>query len=56
MTHQTIEAYDQFARRYPNSALTPELKVAMEPLFFERARATNTVAGYQAVPRQLSRR
>ncbi len=47
MSHQTIAAYDEFAAKYPNSALTAELKAAMEPLFFERARAANTVSSYQ---------
>ncbi len=47
MSHQTIEAYEQFVQTYPHSSLTPELAAAMEPLFFERARATNTGDAYQ---------
>jgi len=47
MSHQTIEAYDQFVQAHPQSPLTSDLKSAMEPLFFERARSANTMAGYQ---------
>jgi len=47
MTHQTIEGYEQFVQAYPHSALTAELKAALEPLFFERARTANTAAAYQ---------
>lgn len=47
MGHQTIGGYEQFVQTYPHSALTAELKVALEPLFFERARTANTAAAYQ---------
>jgi hypothetical protein len=47
MTHHTIEGYDQFVEAYPHSALTAELKAALEPQFFERARTANTAAAYQ---------
>ena len=45
---QTIEAHEKFVETYPQSPLLPELRVAMEPLYFARARNGNTPASYQA--------
>lgn len=46
--HQTIGSYQKFVEKYPNSTLIPQLDAELEPLFFERARTTNTVEAYQA--------
>ena len=47
LAHQTIEAHEKFVETYPQSPLLPELRAAMEPLYFARARNTNTPASYQ---------
>jgi hypothetical protein len=47
LAHQTIEAHEKFVEAYPQSALLPELRAAMEPLYFARARTANTAASYQ---------
>ena len=47
LAHQTIEAHEKFIETYPQSALLPELHVAMEPLYFSRARNENTSAAYR---------
>ncbi len=54
LAHQTIEAHEKFVETYPESALLPELRGAMEPLYFARARNINTAASYQAFLAQYS--
>jgi hypothetical protein len=48
MSRLSIPGYEQFAAAHPQSPDLPELKAAMEPLFFDRARDTNTAAAYEA--------
>ena len=48
MAHQTIDAHEKFLETYPQSELIPELRVAMEPLYFTRARSENTPESYRA--------
>ncbi len=48
LAHQTIESYEKFVETYPQSSLLPEMHRAMEPLYFARARGTNTPESYQA--------
>ena len=45
-TFQTVEVYEEFSRRHPKSELLPELQETVEPLFFERARRSNTPRAY----------
>jgi hypothetical protein len=47
LAHQTIEAHEKFVETYPQSPLLPELRVAMEPLYFARARTANTAEAYR---------
>src|SRR5262245_33650095 len=47
LAHQTVESYEKFVEPYPSSALLPEMHKAMEPLYFARARGTNTPQSYQ---------
>ena len=48
LAHQTIEAHEKFIETYPQSELLLELKAAMEPLYFTRARNQNTPTAYHA--------
>ena len=47
LSHKSIEAFEAFARDYPNSKMLRELDSALEPIYFEHARRTNTSRGYQ---------
>jgi hypothetical protein len=47
LAHQTIESYEKFLETYSTSSLVPEMHRAMEPLYFARARGTNTEQSYQ---------
>jgi hypothetical protein len=47
LAHQTIQSHEQFIEKYPQSALLPELRTAMEPLYFAKARTDNSPASYQ---------
>ncbi|MCP4003198.1 MAG: hypothetical protein GY725_03290 [bacterium] len=46
--HLTINFYEEFVGRYPDSSYLPGLKAQMAPLYFERARAENTSESYRA--------
>ena len=46
-TYRTIEVYEEFRRQHPRSALTEELHALIEPLYFDRARAANTMGAYE---------
>jgi outer membrane protein assembly factor BamD (BamD/ComL family) len=43
-----IAAFEEFAAKYPESAHLAELREHLEPHYFERARAANSKASYQA--------
>jgi hypothetical protein len=45
-TYKTRESFEEFRKQYPNSALLPELRNLIEPLYFEQARTVNTPAAY----------
>ena len=47
LSHKSIEAFEAFDRDFPNSKLLRELDAALEPLYFEHARRTNTSRAYQ---------
>jgi hypothetical protein len=47
LAHQTIQAHEQFIEKYPQSPLLPELRTAMEPLYFAKARNDNSPASYR---------
>lgn len=45
--HQTVGSYQKFVEKYPQSELIPQLNAELEPVFFERARTTNTAEAYE---------
>ncbi len=47
VSHKSIEAFEAFARDYPNSKMLRDLDAALEPVYFEHARKTNTSWAYQ---------
>ncbi|MBW2415068.1 MAG: hypothetical protein JRG76_11230 [Deltaproteobacteria bacterium] len=46
-TIPSIQGYETFVSKFPDSALIPELRAFIEPRFFERARAENSPDAYR---------
>lgn len=44
----SVEAYDDFVKRWPGSPLLPELRAVVEEPLFERARAVGTAEAYRS--------
>lgn len=44
----TIEAYQEFLQKYPNSGFSKEAQTKLEPLYYQMAKDTNTAISYSA--------
>ncbi len=47
-THKSLTGYEAFVSKYPQSPWLEELRLEMEPLYFQEARESNTPEAYRA--------